>query len=150
MMECEVVETTETLTDSPPEPETQAGKHWEPAAEAGEPTEPAVEAEGQPATEPRVVTLRVDLLVTLAFGLMVGIVIGYLGRPLIESEARAPAAPVVAARVESSAPTDAEAASSSADSGSSQTLLDSVIAATRHYKGDPDAPVTIIEFGDFQ
>ncbi|MEW6287369.1 MAG: thioredoxin domain-containing protein [Chloroflexota bacterium] len=29
-------------------------------------------------------------------------------------------------------------------------LVESVVARTRHFKGDPNAPVTIIEFGDFQ
>jgi protein-disulfide isomerase len=29
-------------------------------------------------------------------------------------------------------------------------LMDAVVAQTRHFKGDPNAPVTIVEFGDFK
>ncbi len=34
--------------------------------------------------------------------------------------------------------------------GNKEDLMDYVISQTRHFRGDPDAPVTIIEFGDFQ
>lgn len=33
---------------------------------------------------------------------------------------------------------------------SQQKLMESLIPKVRHFKGDPNAPVTIIEFGDFQ
>ena len=45
-------------------------------------------------------------------------------------------------------PTDTVPASSSGVA--TPTLMDIVAADTRHFKGDPSAPVTIVEFGDFQ
>jgi hypothetical protein len=78
---------------------------------------------------------RVSLFPTLATGftmLIVGIMVGYFGRPLL-----APETPT---------PTVAQ----SADNPSAEELMDSLVARTRHFKGDSNAPVTIIEFGDFQ
>lgn len=34
--------------------------------------------------------------------------------------------------------------------GNQEDLMDYVISQTRHFRGAPDAPVTMIEFGDFQ
>jgi hypothetical protein len=46
--------------------------------------------------------------------------------------------------------TDANAAAALTPTTKRATLLDAVIAQTRHFKGNTNAPVTIIEFGDFQ
>ena len=34
--------------------------------------------------------------------------------------------------------------------GNQEDLMDYVKSQARHFRGDPDAPVTMIEFGDFQ
>jgi hypothetical protein len=34
-------------------------------------------------------------------------------------------------------------------SAQQEALMEAVIAVTRHFKGDPNAPVTVIEFSDF-
>lgn len=57
--------------------------------------------------------------------LFMGIMIGYLGR--------GPAAP-----------------SNQANQPKPATLMDSIVSQTRHFKGDPKAPVTMVEFSDFQ
>lgn len=40
-------------------------------------------------------------------------------------------------------------APSQAGSGNEE-LMAYLVSRTRHFKGNPDAPVTLIEFGDFQ
>lgn len=77
--------------------------------------------------------------------LVIGLLGGYYGRPILE-----------AGRIPS-------ASSSNSPSGvvtiptpeadlaaQQQALMEAVVSETRHFKGDPDAPVTIIEFSDFQ
>lgn len=34
--------------------------------------------------------------------------------------------------------------------GNPEDLMNYVVSQARHFRGDPDAPVTMIEFGDFQ
>ena len=44
-----------------------------------------------------------------------------------------------------------QAAVPSADAGAKdEELMAYLVSQTRHFKGDPNAPVTLIEFGDFQ
>jgi len=107
--------------------------------------------EAFPEVAPRTVAVRVDLLVMLIAGVLIGVVIGYLGRPLLASEPQRAAQPQVESVADASAPTSPTAApASSADNSSAQTLMASMVAKTRHFRGNPDAPVTIIEFSDFQ
>jgi protein-disulfide isomerase len=82
---------------------------------------------------------------TLAVGalmLCIGMLAGYFGRPLVTPQPleAAPAAPAEALPASDSAPGQPSAA----------TLMDAVVAQTRHFKGNSAAPVTIIEFADFQ
>jgi protein-disulfide isomerase len=81
-------------------------------------------------------------LVVGALMLCIGMLAGYFGRPLVTPgplEA-APAASAEALPASDSAPGQPSAA----------TLMDAVVAQTRHFKGNSSAPVTIIEFADFQ
>lgn len=108
---------------------------------------------GTPVAEPqpRTVTVRLDSLITLFFGLMLGVVIGFMGRPLVTSRPQTvPVAPPAGPTSASQPAGQSQAAQTSARSADTQARLDNVVAQTRHFKGNPDAPVTVIEFGDFQ
>ncbi len=74
--------------------------------------------------------------------MLLGIAVGYTGRPF------------VAARFATPTPTAVPAAAAARDTASeAQTraaLMQSLIAQTRHFKGNADAPVTILVFADFQ
>ena len=69
-------------------------------------------------------------------GLIVGLSAGYLAHPWL---APVPARPAVAVQTGAAEP-----------AAPAPTNMDNVIALTRQFKGDANAPVTIIEFGDFQ
>jgi hypothetical protein len=68
--------------------------------------------------------------------LLVGLAGGYFGRPLLEGKLVPAATPTPAASQEQ----DANAAA----------LMSQVAANTHHFKGSPNAPVTIVEFSDYQ
>jgi hypothetical protein len=71
--------------------------------------------------------------------LVVGLVLGYIGRGFYGPEASAAKATqaAVAVAVQTRASANKE-------------VMTMLIGATRHFKGDANAPVTIIEFSDFQ
>ena len=74
--------------------------------------------------------------------LILGLLAGYYIRPLILAQSTNAA---------SSAIISPPVAIPTADNSATQKqLMDSVVAKTRHFKGDANAPVTIIEFADFQ
>lgn len=75
--------------------------------------------------------------------LVVGLLLGYFGRPLISPTAG----------TASSAADSAAAASPTPDAtavADRRALSEALVSRTRHFKGDPLAPVTLIEFADFQ
>jgi hypothetical protein len=74
--------------------------------------------------------------------LLLGLALGYIGRPLVSPQ-NTPS-PAAAANV----PT--QTSSSPASAVSTPTLMEYLITQTRHFKGDPSAPVTFIEFSDYQ
>ncbi len=87
-----------------------------------------------PAPVEPVVERRTNWGMTVALGallLVLGFGAGYAGRPLLD-----PPLPAV--------PQGASSASAGA------TLLDLLTAQVRHFKGSANAPVTIIEYSDFQ
>jgi protein-disulfide isomerase len=96
------------------------------------------------AQKPPAITISIQSWATPIVGvvmLVLGLLVGYYGRPLIPNQ------PQSEASVNSASPVVLPTADNSA---AQQKLMETVVAQTRHFKGDPNAPVTIIEFGDFQ
>ncbi|MBI4787461.1 MAG: hypothetical protein HY782_10490 [Chloroflexi bacterium] len=60
--------------------------------------------------------------------LLVGVVIGFFGRPIVLP------APV----------------GGTVNAGDQPAIIQLLLSQTRHFKGNPNAPVTLIEFSDFQ
>ena len=78
--------------------------------------------------------------------LAVGLLGGYFGRPLL-----LPQSPASVALAQSGAASPSETSASPQNQPSNpDELMAFVVSQTRHFKGDPNAPVTIIEFSDFQ
>ena len=73
--------------------------------------------------------------------LVLGLLVGYYVRPLILSQVQSEAS------VNSSPPVGIPTADNSA---AQQKLMETILAKTRHFRGDANAPVTIVEFADFQ
>lgn len=79
--------------------------------------------------------------------LAMGLVGGYFGRPLIDSSQTTSVS-------EANQPSDSAteiAPTPDADlAAQQQELMAMVVGETRHFQGNPNAPVTIIEFSDFK
>jgi len=88
-----------------------------------------------PATKP--IVARLNPMTTLVVGLAMGMLAGFFGRPLVTPR-----------------PLNDPAVVTPGESPGQVALPAGVLAAvttqTRHFKGDAQAPVTIVEFGDFQ
>ncbi len=94
--------------------------------------------EVQPKKQPAI-TINVQSWATPVVGvvmLIIGLLGGYYGRPLIGGADEQAAVP------QSIAPSQAAAGN--------EELMTYLVSQTRHFTGNPDAPVTLIEFGDFQ
>lgn len=94
-----------------------------------------------PATRRAALTITIQSWATPLVGLVmlvIGLLGGYFVRPFL-----APASSAASVSTQT-------VASAQSSSASQAELMQNVIEQTRHFKGDPDAPVTIIEFGDFQ
>ena len=79
--------------------------------------------------------------------LVVGALAGYWGRPLI-TPSLSSATSVTAA--DTVAPSAANDSNPPVRQSAPPTLMHALAAQTRHFRGDPNAPVTVIEFGDFK
>jgi hypothetical protein len=79
------------------------------------------------------------MIVVGAAMLVVGLLLGYIGRGVVGPEASAVKATASAA-----------AAAIQTRASANKEVMTMLIGATRHFKGDANAPVTIIEFSDFQ
>jgi len=93
------------------------------------------------------------VLITLLVGaamLLAGILLGYLGRGQFGPEAQAARATSTAQAIAVATQTAANIEMSATQAAANADLMKYLTENTRHYKGDPKAPVTIIEFSDFQ
>jgi hypothetical protein len=94
----------------------------------------------KPVKEKPAITVSVQSWATPIVGLVmliVGLFGGYALRPLLDDRTEQPD---VSLRQQ---PSQDNAA------GNPQ-LMEHLVSQTRHFRGNPDAPVTLIEFGDFQ
>ncbi len=85
------------------------------------------------------------LLIGLAIGAIMGGLAGvFVGRPWLASTVVQSATVTTAA-----APTTAHGEQGDAETTSTPVTMDLVESGPRHFQGAPDAPVTIVEYGDF-
>ena len=114
----------------------------------------SVEEVPLPEEKPAALTLVVQSWATPIIGivmLVAGLFGGYYMRPLLSPQPQPTA--VAAAGSTSSETENTPVTVPTTDTeraAQQQELMTAVLERTRHFRGDPDAPVTIIEFSDFQ
>lgn len=77
--------------------------------------------------------------------LVIGLLGGFFIRPLLT-----PPSSAIVASPGAGAASSSDATAIPPDQASNPELMALVVGQTRHFKGDPNAPVTVIEFSDFQ
>jgi protein-disulfide isomerase len=85
-------------------------------------------------------SVRTNPWVLLIVGLLIGGLGGFYLRPLVIPEAEAQAVAPLAAVEDSGQINKPDA---------HQAVMLAVIGGARHFQGDPNAPITLVEFGDF-
>ena len=104
----------------------------------------------KPLSESPALVIQIQSWATPIVGLLMlllGLGLGYFGRPLITQRTSANP-PAVSANATPDAST--EGANSASSSENAASLMKFLTGETRHFEGDPNAPVTMIEFSDFQ
>ncbi len=113
---------------------------------AAKPEEPQdIEQRDQPA-----LIIHIQSWATPIIGLamlIIGLLVGYYVRPLTLAQASTTSN---ASLTTPAAVTPPAAIPTTDPSAAQQGLMESLIPKVRHFRGEPNAPVTIIEFGDFQ
>ncbi len=92
--------------------------------------------------------------------LVVGLLVGYFGRPLIAKNPTPTTEVIAAVTPPTSAPQNTQASGTAAPTRTidptmaaitnQSQLMDYLIANTTHFQGDANAKVTLIEFSDYQ
>jgi len=108
-------------------------------------------APGDPGAEKPALTIVIQSWVTPIVALVMlvlGLVGGFAGRPMIESQFLPTVVPTQAAAAQAPAPS---VPSDAADTAAQRkAVMDEIIKQTSHFMGDENAPITIIEFSDYQ
>jgi hypothetical protein len=122
-------------------------------SEIAEPDEefmPEEETPAKPDAAKAALVINVYSWMTPVFGILMlaaGLLLGYFGRPLLSGENQA-VTPQITAAPDVSNDTGQEQPGSSP--ASPEEMMAFLTSQVRHFKGAETAPVTIIEFSDFQ
>ncbi len=133
------------MTDQPQEEEKP---------DQAEEEQPAVVEEKKPALTVVIQSWWTPALALLA--LVVGLLLGYFGRPLLNKstdtsgDVAAVTTPIVTDSANQPLLPTAEVDPTMAAINSQEQLMAYLVSNTTHFKGDPNAAVTIIEFSDYQ
>jgi hypothetical protein len=120
----------------------------EPGEELDELIEEQEEGEPHPALVINVQTWATPIVAIIM--LVIGLVGGYLLYPEVSSRIGEPTSVVAVPTTNPATGVQSSTAGNQPDQASREEMMEFLISQTRHFKGNPDAEVTIIEFSDFQ
>ena len=82
--------------------------------------------------------------------LVVGLLGGYFGRPLVNKGSTGDGTALATDEVAALVTPGVVAPTATVDPAQIQQLMDSIVNQTTNFQGDPNATVTLIEFSDYQ